>query len=117
MPMGLLCPSSNPITHFSQKVPTNADKRREAGEDITDCICEYVGMGGNECGGSRAYRIVILVLWAYGPSTRIIYARLYYRHPIQVLIGACRNVFTPETLPQAYLARARARFEALAPLW
>ena len=117
MSMGLLCPSSNPITHFSQKVPTNADKRREAGEDITDCICEYAGMGGNECGGSRAYRIVILVLWAYGPSTRIIYARLYYRHPIQVLIGACRNEFTPETLPQAYLARARARFEALAPLW
>ena len=40
-------------------------------------------MGGNECGGSRAYRIVILVLWAYGPSTRIIYARLYYRHPFR----------------------------------
>ena len=34
-------------------------------------------MGGNECGGSRAYRIVILVLWAYGPSTRaIVYAML-----------------------------------------
>ena len=23
------------------------------------------------------------VLWAYGPSTRIIYARLYYRHPFR----------------------------------
>jgi len=83
MPMGLLGPSSNPTNHFSQKVPTNADKRREAGEYITDCICESAGMGGNECGGSRAYRIVILVLWAYGPSTRIIYARLYYRHPFR----------------------------------
>ena len=83
MPMGLLGPSSNPTNHFSQKVPTNADKRREAGEYITDCICECAGMGGNECGGSRAYRIVILVLWAYGPSTRIIYARLYYRHPFR----------------------------------
>ena len=81
--MGLLGPSSNPTNHFSQKVPTNADKRREAGESITDCICESAGMGGNECGGSRAYRIVILVLWAYGPSTRIIYARLYYRHPFR----------------------------------
>ena len=40
-------------------------------------------MGGNECGGSRAYRIVILVIWAYSPSTRIIYARLYYRHPFR----------------------------------
>ena len=48
-------------------------------------------MGGNECGGSRAYRIVILVLWAYGPSTRIIYARLYYRHSFSILIGACRK--------------------------
>ena len=91
MPMGLLGPLSNPTNHFSQKVPTNADKRREAGEYITDCICESAGMGGNECGGSRAYRIVILVLWAYSPSTRIIYARLYYRHPFRILIGACRK--------------------------
>ena len=60
-------------------------------------------MGGNECGGSRAYRIVILVLWAYGPSTRIIYAQLYYRHPSRYsleLVG--RNLLLS-------LATARAR--------
>ena len=53
-------------------------------------VRERAGMGGIVYGGSRAYRTVILVLWAYSPSTRIIRARLCYRHPSSAkLIGAC----------------------------
>ena len=59
-------------------------------EQTLRIVCERAGTGGIVYGGSRAYRTVILVLWACSPSTRIIRARLCYRHPSSAkLIGAC----------------------------
>ena len=62
-------------------------------------VRERAGMGGIVYGGSRAYRTVILVLWACSPSTRIIRARLCYRHPSSAkLIGACWLRNKPESV-------------------
>ena len=59
---GLLPPT---LTESAHKCRQATGKRA----NITDCMWER-GWVRNECGGSRAYRIVILVLWAYSPSTR-----------------------------------------------
>ena len=40
-------------------------------------VRERAGMGGIVYGGSRAYRTVILVLWACSPSTRTIYLSMF----------------------------------------
>ena len=67
-------------------------------EQTLRIVRERAGTGGIVYGGSRAYRTVILVVWAFGPSTRIIRARLCYRHPSSAkLIGACGALDSKQT--------------------